>query len=132
MRVAGKRSRKSKRTKHTHTQTRALSTTDALRKLRLKRYRVRRAARAAGRAERALRLLLPAPECLLGIDVDVANARGGETGVVLRDVRGLIARGSGICRRAAGLIIRSDNCSAELRAAPWVCPPGEAPPVLAL
>ena len=73
------------------------------------------------------------PECLLGIDVDVANARGGETAVELRDVRGLIARGSGIiCRRAAGLIIRSDNCSAELRAAPWVCPPGEAPPVLAL
>ena len=58
-----------------------------------------------------------APECLLGIDVDVANARGGETAVKLRDVRGLIARGSGICRRAAGLIIRSDNCSAEVRRA---------------
>ena len=73
-----------------------------------------------------------APECLLGIDVDVANARGGETAVKLRDVRGLIARGSGICRRAAGLIIRSDNCSAEVRAAPWVCPLDETPPVLAL
>ena len=80
----------------------------------------------------APQLRVTAPECLLGMDVAAANAQGADTAVALRDVRDL-GRGSGICSRANCLIVRSSsNCSAEVRAAPWVCPPGRAPPTLVL
>jgi len=83
-------------------------------------------------------LRVTAPECLLGVGVAAANAQANGTAVALRDVRGLGRGssgpgGSGVCRRANCLIVRSSgNCSAEVRAAPWVCPLGEAPPTLAL
>ena len=75
-----------------------------------------------------------APECVLGKEVDYANAQGAEAAVALRDVRKLItANESGACRRANAQIIRSENCSAEIRAAPWVCPPDDQqPPTLTL
>ena len=76
-----------------------------------------------------------APECVLGLAVAAANALGRETPVALRDVRRLglgTARGSASCGRANCLIVRSSNCSAEVRAAPWVCPLEDAPPTLAL
>lgn len=70
-----------------------------------------------------------APECVLGIEVDYANAQGAEAAVALRDVRKLVtANGSGACRRANAQIVRSKNCSAEIGAAPWVCPPEDQPP----
>jgi hypothetical protein len=83
-------------------------------------------------------LRVAAPECLLGMVVAAASAQGAGTAVALRDVRGL-GRGSdgsdgpASCGRANCLIVRSgSNCSAEVRAAPWVCPLGAAPPTLVL
>jgi hypothetical protein len=77
-----------------------------------------------------------APECILGTSVADANARGNETNeattVALRDVRALVD-GRSACRRANAQIIRSKNCSAEIGAAPWVCPPeDQQPPTLTL
>ena len=87
-------------------------------------------------ATTAPRLRVTAPECVLGVAVAAANAQGNGTAVALRDVRRLglgTARGPGACRRRANCqIVRSSNCSAEVRAAPWVCPLEDAPPTLAL
>lgn len=76
-----------------------------------------------------------APECLLGMEVDHANAQGAETAVALRDVREMTTvNGTARCSRANAQIIRSRNCSEEVARVPWVCPPDDAhpPPVLVL
>ena len=81
-------------------------------------------------ALRKMKLKAPTPECLLGISIADVNdevSNRPDMQIKLHDVRDL-TDGHGRCTKADALIIRS-NCSAEIRAAHWVCPYTKSPTV---